>query len=281
MRGFKAATGGFRLFAVLSIATAAAATGQEVSQGVAGHRIGPRDLLAIRVLEDASLNTEQRVGADGTVELPHIGAINVQGLTVGQTQSRLETAFERYLRRATVSVEVKEFRFRPISVLGAVTKPGYLPYSGRWSLLEALTEAGGVAPNHGGKVLVVRQAENGLTDRLEIDLEDLLYRGDPTLNIPLQPSDLINVPPAVDVTVNCLGAVNNPGPIRFRSTEPITLLAALGRAGGLSDRAGGRVLLRRRSGEEIAVRYRDLIAGTETDPTLAEGDVIVVKESFF
>ncbi len=235
----------------------------------------------MRVLEDSTLNAEQRVSAEGTIELPHIGAIEIQGLTVAQAQRRLQAALERYLRRASVSIEVKEFRFRPISVLGAVTRPGYLPYSGRWTLLEALTEAGGVAETHGGRVLVVRRAENGLTDRLEIDLEALLYHADPSLNIPLLPRDTINVPPAIDITVNCLGAVNNPGPIRFRSTEQITLLAALGRAGGLTDRAGGRVVVRRRDGSEFLVRYKGLLAGTESDLTLEEGDVILVKESFF
>lgn len=280
MRGSRRATNRVRIFVLLSFLGAAAAIAQIDAPETGGHRIGPRDLLMVRVLEDESLNTEQRVGSTGTIELPHIGAIDVQGLTVGQAQRRLQTALERYLRRATVTVEVKEFRFRPISVLGAVTKPGYLPFSGRWTLLEALTEAGGVAEGHGGKVVVVRRAENGLTDRLTIDLDDLLYSADPTLNIPLQPRDLVNVPPAIDVMVNCVGAVNNPGPIRFRSTDPITLLAAIGRAGGLSDRAGGRIVLRRKGEQEVVVRYKALLAGTGPDLELREGDVIVVKESF-
>jgi polysaccharide export outer membrane protein len=268
----------------LLVATALLSTvsSAQAPTGVAvGHRIGPRDLLEVRVLEDDSLNTEQRVSENGTIELPHIGSIELEGLTVGQAQRRLQAALERFLRRASVSVEVKEFRFRPISVLGAVTKPGYLPYSGRWTLLEALTEAGGVATAHGGKVVVVRHADNGLTDRLQVDLEGLLFEGDPNLNIPLLPRDIVNVPPAVEVTVNCLGAVNDPGPIRFRSTEQITLLAAIGRAGGLTDRAGGRIVVRRQDGSELVVRYKALLNGSQPDPRLLEGDVVLVKESFF
>lgn len=277
MRGATKTTIGFGLFTLW----AAISFAQSPPTGGVGHRLGPRDVVAVRVAEDDKLNTEQRISEQGTIELTHIGTIEVQGLTVAEAQERLRTALERYLRRATVSVEVKEFRFRPISVLGAVTSPGYLPFSGRWTLLEALTEAGGVAPGHGGKVLVVRQADNGLTDRLEIDLEDLLYEADPTLNIPLLPRDIVNVPPAISVTVNCLGAVTSPGPIRFQSNERMTLLAAIGRAGGLTDRAGGRIVVRHPDGREVVVRYRELLDGSRADLELAEGDVIVVKESFF
>ena len=141
------------------------------------------------------------------------------------------------MQRASVDVQVLEFRSRPISVIGAVKQPGNLGFSGRWTLLEAITAAGGLAENHGNVVYILRRADNGLSDQVAIDLDDLLVRADPRVNIPIFANDLINVPGAVEVTIYCLGEVAQPGALTFKSTERITLLTAIAHAGGLTDRA--------------------------------------------
>ena len=71
----------------------------------------------------------------------------------------------------------------------------------------------------------------------------------------------------------------------FRSTDRITLLAVLARAGGFTERASKKVQVKKRAGDslgrEIVVDYRRVLAGKEPDLELEEGDVVVVKESFF
>jgi polysaccharide export outer membrane protein len=193
----------------------------------------------------------------------------------------------KLLQRASLSVEVLEFRSKPISVLGAVNHPGPLEFSGRWTLLEAITAAGGLGGAHGGRIYVLRRADNGLSDQVVIDANDLLVRADPKVNIPIFANDLINVPGAVEVTIYCLGEVAQPGAIAFRSTERLTLLAAIARAGGLTDRAASRILIKRSAGaggtagRELTADYKRILAGKDPDVELEEGDVIVVKESFF
>jgi polysaccharide export outer membrane protein len=180
---------------------------------------------------------------------------------------------------------VKEYRFKPISVIGAVGRPGPLPSSGRLTLLEVLTAAGGVAPSHGDVVYVLRHGDNGLSDQLTVKLDDLLLRGDPRVNVPIFPADLVNVPATVEVTVFVLGEVQKPGAIVFKSTERMTLLTTIARAGGLTDRAARKVQIKREGAgrlvEEIEVDYKAVLAGKEPDTVLKEGDVVVVKESFF
>ncbi len=201
----------------------------------------------------------------------------------GQVLKRLLE--ERYLQRASVNVQVLEFRSRPISVIGAVKQPGNLGFSGRWTLLEALTAAGGVTENHGNVVHVLRRSDNGLSDQVTIDLDDLLLQGDPRVNIPIFANDLINVPGTVDINVYCLGEVARPGALSFKSNERITVLTAIAHAGGLTDRASKHVLIKRAGGssgpQEITVDYKKILAGKEPDVELKQGDVIVVKESFF
>lgn len=250
------------------------------------YRIGPKDLLEIRVFEEPKLNVERRVSVDGSINLPLLGEFPVLDLTEYEAAERLRQALERsYLQRASVTVQIKEFLSRPISVIGAVNKPGHLELSGSWTLLEAITEAGGLADNHGEVVHVLRRADNGLSDQLSIDLDELLVAGDRKVNIPIFANDLINVPAAVEVTVFCLGEVERPGALVFRSTERITLLSAVARAGGLTERASRRIAIKRRGagGEatELAVSYKRILSGAEPDVELQDGDLIVVKESFF
>ena len=116
---------------LLSAALATASWAQE-GGGKASYRVGPKDLLEIRVFEVSTLNVERRVSDQGSITLPLLGELAVEGRTEEQVAAALKASLEKeYLQRATVSVQVIEFRSRPISVLGAVNKPGNLQLSGR------------------------------------------------------------------------------------------------------------------------------------------------------
>ena len=258
------------------------------AQGPPGgaYRLGPRDLLRIEVFEVPELNVDSRVSESGDVSLPLIGDVAAEGLTEAEFAARLKQLLEaRYVNRAAVAVRILEARSRPITLLGAVRQPGNLAFPGRWTLLDAITAAGGLTESHGDVIYILRRAENGLTDQLSIAVEDLLVRGRPEANVPIRSADLVNIPPRVEISVYCLGEVRNPGEIRFKSTDRITLLAVIARAGGLSERAAKKIRIRRRAGEslgrELVFDYKAVLAGREPDPVIEEGDVVVVKESLF
>lgn len=252
------------------------------------YRLGPKDLLEVRVDEASELNSEARVSDAGSISLPRVGAVSVSGKTAAEAAAEIQRLLEaRFLQRATVTVIVKEFRSKPISVLGAVEEPGSLGFSGRWTLLEAITAAGGLSENHGSTIYVLRRAENGLTSQLEIPVKELMTNADPRYNIPIFVNDLIRIPPAVDVTVYCLGEVAQPGAMTFKDNDRITLLAVIASAGGLTDRAASKISIRRPSGSgsgessEMTVDFKEILNGRQPDVELREGDVVVVKESFF
>lgn len=269
----------------LSVLAAPAALGQ-ASAPLSSYLIGPKDKLEIRVFEEPTLNVELRVSEKGAVNLPLLGEFPVEGLSEEQVAANLKAELERsYLQRATVSVRVTEFRSRPISVLGAVNKPGNLELSGRWTLLEALTDAGGLATDHGNVVHVRRHSSNGLSDQLTVSLDDLLRRGDPRYNIPLKSNDVVTVPAATDLRVFFIGEVQRGGAVSFKSTDRPTLLTAIAQAGGLTERASSKIAVKRLRAdgtrEEIVVNYKQLLAGKVPDLALRDQDLIVVKESFF
>jgi polysaccharide export outer membrane protein len=192
---------------------------------------------------------------------------------------------DKYVNRANVSVVVREYANKPVSILGAVQKPGSLNISGRWTLLQAISAAGGLSERAGKRIYVLRRSENGLSDTLEIPTDELFQSGAPMWDIPIFPSDIVNIPGKTTVTVYCIGEVKSPGALTFDSGDRITLLSAMAKAGGLSDRASSAVRIKRKGPDgkesEIRVDYKRVLSGKEPDPTLLPDDVVVVKESFF
>jgi polysaccharide export outer membrane protein len=248
------------------------------------YRIGPKDRLRITVAELSDANTDQAVTSDGSIDLAIIGPIEVRGYTVGELSVRLGSLFEgRGIRKATVSVEVLEFRAQPLTVFGAVNGQATLPGRGRALLLDVLSDAGGLSDDHGDKILIRRTASNGLSDEIEISVADLMQGLDPRVNIPILAGDIINVPPAAEHTVYFLGEMS--GSLNFSGGERVTLLAAIAKNGGLGETASKKIIIRRQtpSGEVVQIKadYRRIVDGKDKDVPLTNGDMIVVKESFF
>ncbi len=270
-------------FFLVAIAAAGGAAAQEFS---GDYRVGPRDLLEIKVTEIPELNVERRISEGGTITLPMIGDLQVSGLTASEVRTQLEALLrEKYVNRADVSVVIKEFANKPISIVGAIQRPGALRTSGRWLLLEAISAAGGLTESAGRTIYILRKKEDGTSETLEIRTENLLRGGAETWNIPIYPGDVVNIPARSTVRIFCIGAVKVPGAVEFSTDDRISLLSVLSKAGGLSDRASKKVRVKRRdaSGRDVETvyNYNRILAGKDPDPVLKGDDVVVVKESFF
>jgi polysaccharide export outer membrane protein len=259
------------------------ALGQETGE----YRIGPKDLVEIKVFEVPELNLERRVNENGDVALPLLGDFKVGGLTAGEAAARLEAMLTaKYVNRANVSVIIKDFSNKPVSIVGAVVRPGALNISGKWDLLQAISAAGGVNSSAGRKLYILRRAENGLSDQLEIDTAELFQKSSPWWNVPIWPSDVVNIPSRLSVKIFCLGEVKQPGALEFDSDDRISLLTVIARAGGLTDRAARSNIRVKRRGpdgkdQEFNADYRRIVSGKDEDPELKPNDVVIVKESFF
>lgn len=283
----------FNLFAALLLVAASAAAQVGVLQPQvpsdmalsSDAPIGPRDVLDIKIFQDQSLNTRAVVTDEGKITLPIIGKLEVSGLRPAQLEQVIKQAYElKYLQKADVSVMVVEAGNRPISVIGAVMHPGRINVTGNITLIQALTQAGGLAPGYGKMVYVLRSASNGLTDQVAVDVEDLMVNGNPDLNLPLRPNDVVNVPVDQPITIYLLGEVMRPGKVQFRRSQSPTLLQALADAGGPTDRAASKCVIKRKgNGEQksIVIDYRKILNGKAPDVQLQDDDTIYVRESAF
>jgi len=271
--------------ALVLAGTLAAARMSAQEAASSDYRIGARDIVEVHCLELPELNLDRRVSDSGTIDLPYIGEIQVAGSTATEIRDRIANALTKYVNQPNVMFAVKEFNNKPVSVFGAVLRPGSLSMSGKWTLMQAITAAGGLNDKAGRKILVLRRADNGLSDTLEIDTEDLFTNATELWNIPILPSDVINIPPRQVFTIFCIGEVKGSGAIQFETVDRVTLLSLIAKAGGLSDRASKKIRIKRRGPDgkdtEQVVDFGKVLAGQAEDPVLQPNDVVVVKQSFF
>ena len=270
---------------ILLVALAGLAAAQELPILSSDAPIGPRDVLEISVLEDRSIAAKVTVREDGTIVLNVLEKVQVAGLTASQIETRLKSLLEAsYLSKATVTVQVVEFSSKPISVVGAVVRPGRIAASGNTTLIQAITQAGGLAAGHGSELYVLRTGANGLSEQVAVSIDDLMINGNPDVNIPLAPNDLVNVPADTPIVIYLLGEFARPGKSMFRSSQTPTLLQAMADAGGPTDRAGKTVVITRTvngKSERLQVNYRKILSGRQQDVLLRDNDTLFLDSAMF
>jgi len=175
----------------------------------ADYVIGPEDILTLEVMNVPELKETVRVENDGTIPVRLLGHVKAAGLTTLQLRTDLEKQWgETYLEDPKVSVFIREFHAQPISVIGAVAKPGLYQLTGPRTLIEVISMAGGLGTrgtNQPGRFLYVTRKdgfgdlqlvegmEQPAPDQLEIDLKQLMQTRDSALNIKMKPFDIVSV----------------------------------------------------------------------------------------
>ena len=246
----------------------------------AEYLIGPGDLLKVQVMQAPELNSEARVNSQNSISLPLLGNVQVAGLTAVGAQDRISDLLsEKYMHDPHVVVSIAEYKSKRVAVIGSVLTPGTYELLGKGSLLDALAQAGGLAVNASEIAYVTRTDDAGNEKSVQIDLDQLLDKGQTDLNIPIQMGDVVYIPEAGVVYVD--GAVERPG--SFPLEEDMTVSRAITAAGGFDDVASSsEIKLVRNVNGQIQVTPIDLKqihAGTQTDMELQDQDVVVVGKS--
>ncbi len=243
--------------------------------------LGPGDLLDIQVLNLDEINGEYQVDNVGAINLPYLNQLLVKDLSAQQLQDLItERLAKSYLNDPQVIVKVKQQRSRPVSVIGAVNRPGQITITYDIDLLHVLSQAGGVTENASDKLLVIRRSDKGIGATLQIDLDALLNQGKSHLNIPIFPGDTVNVPLDIAFSVYVTGEVVRPGELKFSSKEPVTLMQVIAKAGGLTDYARQKKVMVKRQSDgkfaEFKVNVKNIKAGKEDDFTIVANDIVIV-----
>lgn len=108
--------------------------------------LGPGDVFVMEVMGEKDLPREYQIASDGSVELPYLHAVQVAGLE-SQEIARLVRRLlmeKQILTDPSVVVQVKEFNSRRVTLLGQVAKPGTFPFTLGLTLIQAISQAGGL-----------------------------------------------------------------------------------------------------------------------------------------
>jgi polysaccharide export outer membrane protein len=156
--------------------------------------VGPGDLFEVSVLGEKDLPKEYRVQPDGTVDFPYLDRVMVAGLEPQQIEELIKQQLEekKILVGPQVTLVVKQYNSKKVSVIGAVAKPGSLPWSEGMKLVDAISLSGGLtALADGDRVRVTRLVGANKTVTATISIDDITdgKLGD----IPLQAGDTIKV----------------------------------------------------------------------------------------
>lgn len=261
------------------------------------YRVGPEDTLTVQVLDVAEVpDRPVKVDKNGYIDMPLIGRIEAAGKTTPELEAAMIERLRKYVRNPRVSVHVSEYHSSPVSVLGEVNTPGVYQLSGPKHLLEMISLAGGLRADAGTTAQITRQASAGPLDipgaRLdltgkyqsaEVDLSSLTSGKDPSLNILMQPDDVVSIPKADLVYV--IGNVKKAGGFMLRAKEQMTVLQALSLAEGMDNTAAGqkaKILRKTEPGAErteIAVNVKKILSNQAPDVPLQADDILFIPNN--
>jgi polysaccharide export outer membrane protein len=291
---------------ILIFAAVALPASESDEVGIRGpYRVGPGDVLDIVVFEVEELSRPAVVTPRGTISLPLIGELPVEGRTTLEIEAGLKDQYgERYLRDPQISVSVADFRSQPVSVVGAVKEPGVYQLQGDRRLVEVLAMAGGFTEEVGETIAISRQGERSSgagagvlgagAERLQTHAADrdgiemtvsvrelLTSRDGGEANPVVEPQDVIRVSKAGIVYV--MGAVAKPGGFVIKDQERMTVLRAVSLASGFGEHSSpqkSRVIRQGAAGKrEILIRIKDVIEGKEPDVDLEANDILYIPDS--
>lgn len=255
------------------------------------------DQLQVNVDDlDEVHNLTVRIGSDGNLDLPLVGLVPVDGLTIAGLRARLTERYSKYVRQPMISVSVLSSQSRTVSVVGEVNSPSVQQITGTLTVVSAITKAGGIKPDAGPKVILTRDAKSGALplpgaivtpdghSSAVLSLDDLLAAKSPENNISLRAGDIVSIPKGSLVYV--IGNVHRAGGFPLRSSGSISLVEALALAEGLAPNARSQdakiLRLVNPNGEkrqEIPVNISQILAGKQADPMLFADDILFVPNS--
>lgn len=155
-------------------------------------RLNVDDVIEVRVFSEPDLSGSFRISADGTIDYPFAGRINVAGLRTGEIQVALiEKLKEGYLRNPQVSVMVKEWNNNRVIVMGQVQKPGSVNYFQNMTIVDAIASAGGFTGIAAKNSVTLRREQNGVVHSQRCPVADISEGR--AANVVLRPKDIVVV----------------------------------------------------------------------------------------
>ena len=159
------------------------------------YQIGAGDNLQVSVWKEPDVSVPSVVvRSDGKITVPLIKEVEVAGLTPRQAEKLITDGLSKFITDANVTVVVAAVNSKKVYLIGAVRKEGTLPYIYGMTVMQSLSEAGGLTEYAKRKKIYVLRTENGRDYRLEFNYDEVVRGERMEQNIVLLPADTVVVP---------------------------------------------------------------------------------------
>lgn len=292
------------------------------SAGSRSSAISPGDLLDVRVmsgLEDSAPEPHVlQVSSRGEIDIPLVGPVRIAGLEAPDASRAISrAAIERGVyRNPNITLEVREQATHRITVLGAVEEPGVheLPV-GASDVLSAIAAAGGLSPEAGTEVKVMRQSSAAFLAEADAEADEANAEANPIQTVAFQQPagaspqpvmqridlamalqgpairqqlgdrDVVMVTPRLKRVIHVSGLVHAPDQFELPDDQSVRVLDAIAMAGGQSSIAADKVYVIRQLEEGqaepavIQVSIADAKKNGAENLVLTNGDLVSVEST--
>ncbi|MFT5662489.1 MAG: polysaccharide export outer membrane protein, partial [Sulfurimonas sp.] len=251
------------------------------------YTIGSGDKFNIFVYGEEELNIKNGiVKPDGTFTVSMIGDVKISGLTINQAMKKISSALQKYMIEPIVTLVPSEFRSKNYTILGKVLKPGNYPVEENSKVLDTIADAEGLSIGiFKDNTIELADLEHAFirrgTNVLPVNFVELVRKGNPLHNIPLQDKDYIYIPSALNTEVYILGEVAIPGYFGYK--EHMTLSQLVSYAEGFTEGANIEqvAIIRGRLDDPsvYVVNLEDIMEGKSIDFLLKPYDMIYIPKT--
>jgi len=236
--------------------------------------LGPGDEVRIQIWGTVDFAGNQTLDRNGQINLPKIGAINLGGVQVKDLETVLKKQVGTVFNNVSLNASLGKLRGITVYVVGQANQPGTYNLNSLSTLVNALFASGG--PNVNGSMRNIELKRGGKTVTT-LDLYDFIVKGDKSKDAPLQPGDVIMIPPA-GPRMALVGATDHAAIYELKDSAKVKDVLALG--GGLSSLASQqKALLERINPQDLQAprQVQNLVLNAQgLDQRLQDGDLVTL-----
>lgn len=241
------------------------------------YKLGPGDEVIIDIWGNNQATIRQTISPDGTINIPDIGLVSLNGMTVKEADSYMRRKLGQIYSvdgedaKSEIKLTLGNIRTIQVNLMGEVAVPGTYYLSSLSNLYHALYRAGGVSDL--GSLRDIRLIRKGKTVAT-VDIYDFILNGKSPDKISLEEGDIIVVP-AYDRLVAVTGNVKRP--MTYELIDGETVETVIEYAGGFAGNAyKDNIRVVRQNGKEYQVFTVD--APEYASFALEDGDELTVGQ---